>query len=144
MLKFSYGFSTHLASKTHLGKKCKIISWKPLRHKKVGEKVDAISNRFWLHCTAAAAAGGINWATCQKGWRGAKCFCQTKSLTRRGQGCTNGGGRGGRCPPRFWQIIRRRQAAAARRITTGPPGFLTLVASLLHRTNLRWRFCSIL
>ena len=34
-------------------------------------------------------------------------------------------------PPRFWQIRRRRWAAAARRITTGPPGFLTLGASLI-------------
>ena len=46
------------------------------------------------------------------------------------QACNKRGGRGGRGPPRFWQIRRRRRAAAARRITTGPPGFLTLGASL--------------
>ena len=44
------------------------------------------------------------------------------------QACNKRGGRG---PPRFWQIRRRRRAAAARRITTGPPGFLTLGASLI-------------
>ena len=44
------------------------------------------------------------------------------------QACNKRGGRG---PPRFWQIRRRCRAAAARRITTCPPGFLTLCASLL-------------
>ena len=39
------------------------------------------------------------------------------------QACTKVGGRGGRCPPRFWQIRRR--------ITTGPPGFSTLGAYLV-------------
>ena len=53
-------------------------------------------------------------------------------------GMQQGGRPGGRGPPRFWQIRRRRRAAAARRITTGPPGFLTLVASLGWRATTNY------
>ena len=37
-----------------------------------------------------------------------------------------GGGRGGTCPPRFWQIRRRRRQAATRRITVCPPQIFRL------------------
>ena len=42
-----------------------------------------------------------------------------------------GGGRGGTCPPRFWQIRRRRRQAAAHRITVCPPRFLDLGTCLV-------------
>ena len=51
-------------------------------------------------------------------------------LTSSTAGMSQRGEAGGSFPPRFWQIRRRRRAVAARRITTCPPGFLTLAASL--------------
>ena len=44
-----------------------------------------------------------------------------------------GGRPGGPLPPQIFADQKRRQAAAARHITTGPPGFLTLGASLPMR-----------
>ena len=47
------------------------------------------------------------------------------------------GGRGGTCPPRFWQIRRRRRQAAARRITVCPPRFLDLGTCLLNILEIK-------
>ena len=49
----------------------------------------------------------------------------------RTQACAKGGGRGGTCPPRFWQIRRRRRQRRRRRITVCPPRFLDFDTCLI-------------
>ena len=73
-------------------------------------------------------------------------FIQNSINIEKHQRCTKGGDRGSRCPlpPRFWQIRRRQRAAAARRITTNPPGFLTLGASLTSKLSKKSQIFSIL